>query len=520
MKKALILLSALVLTIGANALPINKKAVPAQPIQKAAQSDYQFTTPVNFVAINNEGAAGDYSIYFYDANGQLIITAEINTGDNNSLAGVYTIGTEGGQSYSSVLYAGNQKFAVGYGKLSLVARGTDVETGEDIYDVVGSDWEVKDGENVVTYGFSGRVSGYAAWMSPYKTCTTKDKIDEETRAEACSKAHITLTETTPTVAAEVICFSNSVEVDESTLSKGYWNVSGAGYANDDKVYSLSVYLYGDQVIGSYCYDDVATTEDENEGKKVLVYFSVSTDEGATYTDMKVTNLYGTVTQVAQGTRRYDFYVTADSKLYHVVLYTGTNDINTMLYDTDEDFRASFTLEQMEDLSQEGYTGTYNGCQYFNVIANNGTQYVDLLFFAQKTDPVITIPAGRYSVSDKNVASTMQKGEMYDDGQYLNFNSSYAAILGVENGQLYIDKGFLITDGTADVTNADGKLYIVVNGSNSYYRTVQFTIGVPPVTGIEEVNMDEVKDGQKMMIDGQLYIKRGENLYNAQGVVVK
>ena len=311
-----------------------------------------------------------------------------------------------------------------------------------------------------------------------------------------------------------------MEVDESTLSKGYWNVSGAGYANDDKVYSLSVYLYGDQVIGSYCYDDVATTEDENEGKKVLVYFSVSTDEGATYTDMKVTNLYGTVTQVAQGTRRYDFYVTADSKLYHVVLYTGTNDINTMLYDTDEDFRASFTLEQMEDLSQEGYTGTYNGCQYFNVIANNGTQYVDLLFFAQKTDPVITIPAGRYSVSDKNVASTMQKGEMYDDGQYLNFNSSYAAILGVENGQLYIDKGFLITDGTADVTNADGKLYIVVNGSNSYYRTVQFTIGVPPVTGIEEVNMDEVKDGQKMMIDGQLYIKRGENLYNAQGVVVK
>ena len=473
------------------------------------------------MAINNEGAAGDYSIYFYDANGLLIITAEINTGDNNSLAGVYTIGTEGGQSYSSLLYEGNQKLAVGYGKLSLVARGTDVETGEDIYDVVGSDWEVvKDGQNVVTYGFSGRVSGYAAWMTPYKTCTTKDNIDEETRAEACSKAHIILTETTPTVAAEVICFSNSVEVDESTLSKGYWNVSGAGYANDDKVYSLSVYLYGDQVIGSYCYDDVATTEDENEGKKVLVYFSVSTDEGATYTDMKVTNLYGTVTQVAQGTRRYDFYVTADSKLYHVVLYTGTNDINTMLYDTDEDFRASFTLEQMEDLSQEGYTGTYNGCQYFNVIANNGTQYVDLLFFAQKTDPVITIPAGRYSVSDKNVASTMQKGEMYDDGQYLNFNSSYAATLGVENGKLYIDKGFLITDGTADVTNADGKLYIVVNGSNSYYRTVQFTIGVPPVTGIEEVNMDEVKDGQKMMIDGQLYIKRGENLYNAQGVVVK
>lgn len=516
MKKVLTLLCALALTAGAFALPIAKKAAPVQPIQKAAQSDYQFTSPVNFVAINQEASAGDYVIYFYDANGSLIISADIKTSSNNSIAGVYTVGTEGGQAYSSVLYAGGQKYAINYGKLSIISRGTDAATGEDIYDIVGSDWEVSDGQNVVTYGFAGQVTGYAAWKSYYQNC-----VNNQTD---CEKARITLTETQPAVAAEVTCFSNSVDVNESTLSKGYWDISGAGYADDGKVYSLTAYLYGDQVIGSYCNDDVATTEDENNGTQRLIYFSVSQDDGQTYSDLTVTNFYGTVTQAAPGTRRYDFYVTAGGKLYHVVLYTGTNDINTMLYDTDADFRASFSLDQMTPLTTENFTGTYNGCQYFSVEVNNGTQYADLLFFAKNTDPVITIPAGRYSVSANNVANTMQKGEIMEDEQYgAYYNASYAATLASQGGQLYIDKGFLITDGIAEVTNADGLLYIVVNGSNSYYRTVQLTIGTPPappVDGIEEVKMEQVQDGQKMMIDGQLYIKRGDNLYNAQGKIVK
>ena len=513
MKKVLSLLCAVVLTMSASALPIARKAAPVQPVQKVAQSDYQFTAPANFVALNQEGSAGEFQIYFFDANGARIIMADIKTSGNNSIAGVYTVGTDGGQTYSSVLFAGQQQFAVQYGKLSLIARGMDVTTGEDVYDVVGSDWEVSDGQGgVVTYGFSGRVTGYAAWKSYYNNCVNN--------GTDCEKARITLTETPATAAAEITCFSNSVEVNESTLSKGYWNVNGAGYGSDEKVYSLLVYLYGDQVIGSYCNDDVATTEDENNGKQTLVYFSVSEDDGETYTDLTVTNFYGTVTQVAPGTRRFDFYVTADNKLYHMVLYSGTNDVQTMIYDTDEDFRAVFSLDNMTPLTTQDYTGTFNNCQYFIVEVNNGQQYAYMFFFANRVDQEIAIPAGRYSVSAQNVASTIQKGGMEQDGDEMFYNASYAATLTTINGQTGIDKAYLITDGTAEVANANGSLYIVVNGTNSYYRTVQLTIGVPPVTGIEEVEMDKVEDGQKMMIDGQLYIKRGDNLYNAQGAVVK
>ena len=85
----------------------------------------------------------------------------------------------------------------------------------------------------------------------------------------------------------------------------------------------------------------------------------------------------------------------------------------------------------------------------------------------------------------------------------------------------IDKVRYIVSGTADVTNNEGTMYIEFNGSNSLYRTVSFTITLNLFTvGLDEVNMDEVNDGQKMMIDGQLYIKRGDNLYNAQGKIVK
>ena len=146
------------------------------------------------------------------------------------------------------------------------------------------------------------------------------------------------------------------------------------------------------------------------------------------------------------------------------------------YDTDEDFYASFSLEQMVPLSTEGYVGTYNGYKYFDVVVNNGSEYAELLFFADHEDETIGIPVGTYSVSADNTAFTLQNGEVMQDDEGWFYNPSFAATL---NYGSYIAKGFLITDGTAEVKNVDGKLYIEVSGVNSYNRTVQITIGNPP-----------------------------------------
>ncbi|MCR4664549.1 MAG: hypothetical protein K5660_04195 [Paludibacteraceae bacterium] len=509
MKKITALLCALVLAIGAFALPANRKAAPVEPIKKAAQADYQYTSPVNFVAINNEGSAGDYVIYLYDANGTLMALADINTGNNNSLAGVYNVGTEGGQSYPSALYSGGQKYAVNYGRLSLTYRGKSAETDEDIYDLVASGWEVSDGQNVSSYKFAGTVSGYAAWKTYYSSCTN-NQTD-------CDKARITLTETAPSTVAEISCFGNNIEVDQSKItSNEYWILDGTGYNEQGTAaYELYVTLYGDQLAGSYTKDDVATYENGNLAAGL--YTSTNPSDQNSWTEIELSQVYGTVTQESNVAYRMDFYaVDKSNKVYHFVMFYGYTTSNTMMYDCDKDFHAAFALESMTPLTTTN-CGTYNGLQYFNVEVQSATQYANLLFFAQRTDEVITIPAGRYSVSSNNVAGTMQAGEIMEEGGQAFANSSYAA--DIVSGNM-LDNYRFIVDGTAEVQNANGNLYIVVKGTNTFYRIVELTIGTPPVTGFEEINMNVVQDGQKMMIDGQLYIKRGENLYNAQGAVVK
>ena len=316
MKKLTIILCALVIALGTNALPVNRKAVSVEPVKKAVQSDYQFTSPVYFVALNYEGEEGEYAIFFYDSNYHFIIQANINTGDNNTIAGTYTVGTEGGQKQSSYFYLSNQQHPVNNGILTIVPLGTSYNTGEDIYYVEGSDWEVKDGKNTVTYGFTGFVTGLAAWKSYYTQCNQQGLN--------CDQARITLTETVPSTVVDIVCNSNNVETDETSfLSKGYWSISGTGYeAGKNKVYSLSVNLKGDQVLGLYNNDDICTIEDENKEVNRLIIFSVSEDDGANYTDLSVTEFYGNVThQVSPDVLQCYFLVKAGDKLYRVILNT-------------------------------------------------------------------------------------------------------------------------------------------------------------------------------------------------------
>ncbi|MBP5476718.1 MAG: leucine-rich repeat domain-containing protein [Paludibacteraceae bacterium] len=185
MKKLASLLCAMVLTTGAFAQPVNPKAAPVEPVQKAAQSDYQFTTPTDFVALQYGGGTGDYVIFLY-ANNQPVAQLSIKTASDNSLAGTYTLGVEGGQSYNSALYQGNNTLTVKSGKLSLAYCGIYCTTTENVYDVVGEDLEVEDGTETVTCSFSGQVRGLAAWKDYY--------IDCNKNGQNCDKARITLTD--------------------------------------------------------------------------------------------------------------------------------------------------------------------------------------------------------------------------------------------------------------------------------------------------------------------------------------
>ena len=509
MKKVLSLLCVLALAISANAAPIKRVArMASQPIQKAVQSDYQFTNPVNFVALNQESGTGSFVIYMYDTNGTLIGAADINTGSDNSIAGIYTVGTDGGQQYNSYLFVNGQQYPVKYGRLSLSYRGQSVATGEDMYDLVASGWEVQSGSQYASYAFSGTVSGLAAWKTYYNNC-------QNARTD-CDKARITMNEEAPKAAAEISCFAPNITIDTQHMSgdNAYFSVDGIGYATDNNAYELFVILYGNKLEGAYSKDDVATYE--NQSLAAGLYKSATPDDENSWKEIELASVYGSITRQNGNAYRIDLYaVDKSNNVYHFIMYYNYTANETMMYDTDADFHAAFGLNEVTPLSTTGYMGDYNGLKYFIVEAQNATQSAQLVFFSNRVDETITIPAGRYTISAKESVGVLQAGEIMIEGEKAYPNPSFAYTN--EADEAYYR---FITSGTAEVQNANGAPYIVVNGVNTFYRTVEVTIGVPPVTGIEEVNMEEVNDGQKMMIDGQLYIKRGDNLYNAQGKLVK
>ncbi|MBP5477271.1 MAG: hypothetical protein J6Y00_06270 [Paludibacteraceae bacterium] len=516
MKKVTSLLCAMVLAVSAFALPVVKKAPQLTPIQKSVQEGepdayYQFTTPTDFVALQYGGGTGDYVLFLY-ANNQPVAQLSIKTASDNSLAGTYTLGTYGGQSYNSALYQGNNTLTVEYGIVTLKYKGQ-ASTTEDIYEIVASQLLVADGEKVISYSFAGTIVGLAAWKDYYVECNQS--------GTNCDKARITLTESTQQSAVEITILNP--QKDLSSFSEGYWFVMGADNVNNyPALYQAEIYCYayGSDIYGAYSEADFKFYDD-NQQPFCGASLYTSTDDWNTYSEIEIASATGTVTKGSNNTTRYEFFLKDKAnKVYHVTMVEGISTTQPIVYyDTNEDFYASFLTEHVIPFTSEGYHKQEGNLFLTEIEALDAisAKYVDLVFYANQKDPAYTIPQGRYSISSIAAANTIKAGYVTESGNNVSYGGAMAARLVSQNS---IDMVRYIVSGTADVTHDNGTLNIDFKGSNSLYRTVNFAVSLSLFTGIEEVNMDEVKDGQKMMIDGQLYIKRGENLYNAQGAVVK
>lgn len=526
MKKVTSLLCAMVLAVSAFALPVVKKAPQLTPIQKSVQEGepdayYQFTTPTDFVALQYGGGTGDYVLFLY-ANNQPVAQLSIKTASDNSLAGTYTLGTYGGQSYNSALYQGNNTLTVEYGIVSIKYVGQLPTTTEDIYEIVASQLLVVNGEQIISYSFSGTVVGLAAWKDYY--------IDCNKNGQNCDKARITLNDgNANSTFAEVSVINPDVDRTHMNEADAYWSIYGAGYdlKTGTVAYSaeVAVWANGSNIEGAYSASDIVKWIGDNEEDIYGAFLSKTTDNGKTWTSIDVKSATVAVSKGQGNTYQYDIYMTDNSnKVYHFSMLENVNTSNPLVYyDSNNDFYAAFALENVTPFT--GDAVGQDGMNYFTEVEAYDTysgNYADMRFFANRVDDVIRIPAGRYSFASNKAANTVEAAYLTVDNQG-NITSEggawVASNLVVQGGKMVSGDCRYIISGTADVINSNGTLYIEVKGSNSLYRTVNFTIGTL-YTGIEEVNMDEVKDGQKMMIDGQLYIKRGENLYNAQGAVVK
>ena len=76
----------------------------------------------------------------------------------------------------------------------------------------------------------------------------------------------------------------------------------------------------------------------------------------------------------------------------------------------------------------------------------------------------------------------------------------------------------LVDGNVTIANVDGKLSVKVNALNSYDMPVKLYYNAEK-DAVENVNVDNTKT-VKRLINGQLFIQRGEKTFNAHGAQVK
>lgn len=99
------------------------------------------------------------------------------------------------------------------------------------------------------------------------------------------------------------------------------------------------------------------------------------------------------------------------------------------------------------------------------------------------------------------------------------NSVYPSFFAnlTEDGGLLVPLWFFVS-GSVTIENKDGKLYLEVNGLNSYNQTIHITYDASKTSGVENVTTET--SAKKVVKNGQLLIMRDGETFNVLGAQVK
>ena len=182
----------------------------------------------------------------------------------------------------------------------------------------------------------------------------------------------------------------------------------------------------------------------------------------------------------------------------------------ILYDTEEG-EMEYTFPADAEVIIQDFVDGYGIIQ---LIIADEAYAVDFYFNADAMDPVISVPAGVYPINLSFDSGTVMacKGILPDGPA-----QSYFCGLDAEG---YLDplQLYCLVDGTVTVENVNGKLKVEVNAVNSYDVPVVLHYNAA-ATAVEDITTDKV-DTQKRITNGQLYIIRNGETYNANGALVK
>lgn len=215
------------------------------------------------------------------------------------------------------------------------------------------------------------------------------------------------------------------------------------------------YVTGGDIIGTYDFN------------QIYPFYSYISPDEETYYDI----IDGTVTVTISG----DNYVCeakvigSDLKFYDLTFTAPMEQDEVLEYDC-EDSNFNYTFGKGDKVSVDDEYVDYFGVAYLDVESAKGDLYACLEFNIESTDPEIIIPEGVYAIDRSMDYGTVTASEGVDEDGYLTV--SYVVTCD-EDGYVTDPIWFLVS-GTVTVTNEDGKLKVVVDGVNSYGRTVVFT----------------------------------------------
>ena len=210
------------------------------------------------------------------------------------------------------------------------------------------------------------------------------------------------------------------------------------------------------------------------------------------------------------------WIIGDDAVKYNLTMTSKFERPHLYYDT-QDTPVDRMFTGKDNVKINDYTSQW-GPIYFEVISE---EYLDILNFqllVEEADPVTILPEGVYPITSMGDYNTVLAGTGVDPWSGQVAPGLYAAVTDVSGGSLASPLYFLV-DGTVEVKNNNGSLYIEVNAVNSYDVPVHIIYDAS-VTGLENLKVEDMVGASKRIIDGQLIIIKDGVVYNAQGAIVE
>ena len=211
-----------------------------------------------------------------------------------------------------------------------------------------------------------------------------------------------------------------------------------------------------------------------------------------------------------------WYLGEDAVRYNFTI-SGLYDKEHIKYDTEDNTPVNKTMTPKDyvfELDDE-YLDSYGSVAFLAAGITNGDM-LGLEFTIDQTADANEwlIPAGEYEINDSFAPFTVSAGST--DGY-----DFYMSILGQvdEEGYLTGEGIYFLVGGTVTVENVgENDLHIVVDAWNSYDVPVKIDINTS-ATALTNVESEEAK-AVKFIKNGQLYIQRGEKLFNVLGAMAE